>query len=275
MSKLDIKKIYIDSRFKTPNSESDSDFKIEIARQFNIPDGVVCYVDDIVLPVSWTTIGDRNNNLYFSVFYDSITNFHMITMDSKNHSGATFGSELEAKLNSATSALDITFTATYDYTQNIISISFTDDRVAFPDTMTVVYFTDDDISAGDYDNTPIANPKTINRVLGITSRQTSIEGNPLLGYLDLHTTRNLYLISSALASYDTISNFGIDSIIKKIPVRAQYNEILFDQCEAGFDYNNVSRRTLRNIDFRLVDSHFNTVDLRGNHWSFSLVFVES
>ena len=33
--------------------------------------------------------------------------------------------------------------------------------------------------------------------------------------LDLHTTRNLYLHNSVLASYDTLSNFNMDTIIKK------------------------------------------------------------
>ena len=32
--------------------------------------------------------------------------------------------------------------------------------------------------------------------------------------LELHTTRNLYLHSSVLASYDTLSNFNMDTIIK-------------------------------------------------------------
>jgi hypothetical protein len=33
--------------------------------------------------------------------------------------------------------------------------------------------------------------------------------------IDLHTTRNLYLHSSVLASYDTLSNFNMYAIIKK------------------------------------------------------------
>jgi hypothetical protein len=31
--------------------------------------------------------------------------------------------------------------------------------------------------------------------------------------IDLHTTRNLYLHSSVLGSYDTLSNFNMDTII--------------------------------------------------------------
>ena len=66
--KLYITKIYLDSRFKTKNSKSDSDFSIELPRSFNVPDGVVVHIDDIVIPVSWSTIDERNNKCYISVF---------------------------------------------------------------------------------------------------------------------------------------------------------------------------------------------------------------
>ena len=52
---LDMKQIYIDSRFRTKNSKNESDFNIELPRSYNIPDGVVAHIDDIVIPVSWST----------------------------------------------------------------------------------------------------------------------------------------------------------------------------------------------------------------------------
>ncbi len=50
-------------------------------------------------------------------------------------------------------------------------------------------------------------------------------------------------------------------IIKKIPVRYNYNEMLFDSAEAGYDYLDVSKRLLRRIDFRLQDSFGNAINL--------------
>ena len=61
---LDIKKVYIDTRFKTPDSKSDSDFFIELPRSLNVPEDTICCVTDIVIPVSWLTIDSRNNKLY-------------------------------------------------------------------------------------------------------------------------------------------------------------------------------------------------------------------
>jgi hypothetical protein len=55
-------------------------------------------------------------------------------------------------------------------------------------------------------------------------------------------------------------------------VTANYGQLLFDGAEAGFDYLDVSRRALQRIDFKLQGSSGNVLDLRGNHWSFSLIF---
>ena len=61
---LDIEKVYVDTRFRTSNSKSESDFSIELPRAFNVPDGVIAHIDDIVIPVSWPTIDQRNNVIY-------------------------------------------------------------------------------------------------------------------------------------------------------------------------------------------------------------------
>jgi hypothetical protein len=60
---LDIKKVYVDTRFKTLDSHSDSNFWIGLPRSLNVPDDCVCYIDDIVIPVSWSTVDARKNKL--------------------------------------------------------------------------------------------------------------------------------------------------------------------------------------------------------------------
>jgi hypothetical protein len=89
--------------------------------------------------------------------------------------------------------------------------------------------------------------------------------------IDLHTTRNV----SSLTSYDITSNFGADTVIKKMPVTANYNEMVFYNGGNSFDYLTLSKRSLRHIDFKLVDSSFRTIDLRGNHFMFSVVFHQN
>ena len=59
---LEVKNIlYIYTRFNTAGRRSDSDLTRELPKTINIPEDTICYINDIVLPVSWTTIDERNN----------------------------------------------------------------------------------------------------------------------------------------------------------------------------------------------------------------------
>ena len=60
---LEVKQIYMFTRFKTEDSKSDSDFTIELPTTINIPDDTLAYINDIMLPVSWTTADEITNNL--------------------------------------------------------------------------------------------------------------------------------------------------------------------------------------------------------------------
>ena len=42
-----IKEVYIDSRYKTSDSVSNSDFKFELKEALDLPENTACYVDDI------------------------------------------------------------------------------------------------------------------------------------------------------------------------------------------------------------------------------------
>jgi hypothetical protein len=113
---LDIKKIYIDSRFRTSSSKSETDFSVELPRSFNVPDGVVAHIDDIVIPVSWSTIDERNRNCYLAFASGGALVERNFTFDSKNYDGFTFAAALTAKLTEAIIGFVITptFVCSYD-----------------------------------------------------------------------------------------------------------------------------------------------------------------
>ena len=93
------------------------------------------------------------------------------------------------------------------------------------------------------------------------------------GYVNLNPIRNIYLTSGNLGSYNTINLAGNHSKIKKIPVRANQNEIIFNDAVLGLDYIDVSRQTISRIELQLRDHDNNIINLHGNHWSCSLVFT--
>jgi hypothetical protein len=275
--KLDIQKIYIDSRFRTANSKSESDFNVELPRSFNVPDGVVAHIDDIVIPVSWRTVDDRNNQCHVS-FWTTGTSVNVrestFTLDSSNYDGTTFATALQAKLTTAIAgfAAVAVFACHYDIPGNTLTVAVADPRDAAVKAAAPFSFffrTDAEIALSGG-----ANPRTINTTIRNTTHTTISEAAAYICYLDLFNTRNLYLTSSALCSYDTVSNFGMDTIIKKIPCTASYNRMIFQSSGSTLDGLDVSKRTLRFLDFKLVDSSFRPIELQGNHFSFSIVFVQ-
>ena len=57
-----IKKVYIDSRYETNDSVSNSDFKFELKEAFDLGENAVCYIDDLSIPQTWYTIEGYNKN---------------------------------------------------------------------------------------------------------------------------------------------------------------------------------------------------------------------
>ena len=53
----------------------------------------------------------------------------------------------------------------------------------------------------------------------------------------------------------------MDTIIKTISVRANYNVLIVDSSMTGFDYLYVSRRNFQRIDFRLTDYYGQAITL--------------
>ena len=280
--KLDITKIYIDTRCRTKNSKSESDFSVELPRSFNIPDGVVAHIDDIVLPVSWTVIDERNNTAYIAFSCVGTLKEYTFDFPSQNYDGPTFAAMLADYLNTAVKGFEHAgykikplFLCAYDLNENRLTISFVDnsDRAGLVKELApfvLVFYTDEYLAT----EARISKINTINTIIRNTERTFITEAAPYTCYIDLFQTRNLYLCSSALASYDTVSNFGMDTIIKKIPCTGGYNKLIVQSSGSTLDGLDVSKRTLRFIDFKLVDSSFRTVPLQGNHFSFSIVFAQ-
>ena len=266
-------KIYIDSRFRTANSKSESDFNVELPRSFNVPDGVVAHIDDIVIPVSWRTVDVRNNKCYVAFAGgNSGVREANFSIPSGNYDGTRFATALAAGLNTAVAGYVIvpSFACVYDLDDNKLTISIVDTRLASAKVASpfILEIYTDKMLVPNYTSTA----NTVNTIIGNTTQRFITEAAPYTCYVDLFNTRNLYLTSSALCSYDAVSNFGMDTIIKKIPCTASYNQMIFQSSGSTLDGLDVSKRTLRFLDFKLVDSSFKTIPLQGNHFSFSIVF---
>ena len=120
---LPIKKVYIDSRFKTKDSVSNSHFKYELVESLQLPDNTVCYVDDVMIPHHFFNISD-NDTIYIRV-YNDITDSNddeIIYLEHNNHNISSLVQDIQAKLNAAYG--QDTITVTFDSRK--LSLLFTE-----------------------------------------------------------------------------------------------------------------------------------------------------
>ena len=71
-----------------------------------------------------------------------------------------------------------------------------------------------------------------------------------------------------------IQTSEIDSrtIIKKIPVTADFNYMIIDNAMSGNDFMDCSRVTMKQLEFRITNEDGKLVNLHGANVSFSLIF---
>ena len=85
---LPIKRIYVDSRFKSSDSASHSDFKIDLPQNPLMPEDTGFYIDDVCIPHSWYPVED-GINAQLVVNYDGVV--HFVAIDSGNYTATNLG----------------------------------------------------------------------------------------------------------------------------------------------------------------------------------------
>ena len=116
----EVKKVYVDSRFRTNGSDSNSNFRFELIETLDLADNTVCYVDDISIPHTWRTIESYINKVYITrrttvVNSDTTETYnwlpYVLTIPESNYDGYRLASGIQDLLNS----LEINFTFEVKY----------------------------------------------------------------------------------------------------------------------------------------------------------------
>ena len=265
---LSIRKIYVDSRFKTTDSYSDAQFKFELKESVQLPDKCVCFVDDVVIPHSWYNVEENSKYLYVRRFQDgtaSLNTDRVIALEVQNHTFDSLKNALQASLDAAFGSN--VFTVTKNDRSGIITVTIEaqSDCKIFTDAElqgNIIWY------GASYDS---SNLMSANEVLGVLTPQIGVTVKTSL--VDLRRYHNVYLSSPTLSSYSTLGPRGENHIIKKVPVSSDYGAMIFDSVVASHDWTDVSKRLLKPLEFRLSDAYGRTIDFHGIPVSFSLIFM--
>ena len=122
------KKVYVDSRYKSNDSVSSSDFKFEVQGALDLPGNTVCYIDDISIPHSWYTTEDFNK-LYIQRTYGGMRiDGTVISIPIGNYNASRLAStikDLVQQRYTDTNYTDDEITCTYGRARGTIKITAT------------------------------------------------------------------------------------------------------------------------------------------------------
>jgi hypothetical protein len=278
MTELDIRKVYIDSRFKTNDSVSSSNCRIPLPQTLQLPEGCKAYLDDISIPNTIYNVEENiNDKLYFQrVVRENGTNNlisrndFIFTVPSTNYTGDTLIDAIDTLLNNQFGANS--YTTTYDNVKNTITIT---SNVA--DTYFHIWSNTELIaglsygnawSGSSYDSNNLMSFNRVIRNISMAAEATTYTS----GFLDLLGIHNIYISSSNLSSLRSLGARGENNIIKKVQVSQPFGYYIIDQTVHEQDYFDVSKRVLSDIQFTLSDVYGSVLNLKGSDWSASLIF---
>ena len=283
---LPIKKLYIDSRDRTPDSKSASNFKIELPNTVQMPDNTVFFVTDVCIPHVWQTIEEHFNDKLYLYYHTpsgslpaqlavSNSQYVVIKIPEGNYTLATLESTLPTLLTNALNATARSFTS-FVVTKDELTQSLTISMTGSSTYCWFKFLTDREVSTTyssitwEGESFDRNNPQSANDIFKFVK---PVELNATLntGFVNLNHINNVYITSPNLGSFDTIATFS-NNIIKKVPVNASYGFMIVDQFMSTNDYLNCSRQTLRTLEFHLRDGRGREIDLKGMYVTFSIVF---
>jgi len=271
-----IKKVYIDSRYKTSDSKSDSDFKFELKEAIDLPENTVCYVDDISIPHTWYTVEEDYNNRLFISHQNTVTNIDdliVITIPSGNYTGASLASALQTGLQKRfawmtcvynASKGTLTFNSDYPFRliQDLLALSLQDWGQTWKDV------NDNVVTLADGALYSISGVLRFFTMIPAEEASTTFETE----FLDLLNTHNIYMHCPNLGHYNCMGVRGENTIIKKIPVSSSFGYLILDSVVAPHDKIDVSKQLIKTLSFSLRNVHGNVINLHGSPVSFSLIF---
>jgi hypothetical protein len=280
---LPVKKIYIDTKYKTADSVSNSNFKIELSETLLLPPNTVAYLDDVSIPHSWYTIEeDINDKLYLftsPTVPDNDNNgvlWSTVQIEKGNYIGTDLAIELQTKIRAATanSSYPNMLSVSYNFKRNniIINMNYSDWRFKL--------LTPNDLSTnfqGGWLGTSYSNdnPQDMNEIFGNMASASPFyyQSSPYKSNsLNLQSIRNIYIHSPNIGSFQTIGPQGERTIIKKVAVTANQNEMIFSEVVLGNDFMDCSKQTWKTLEFYLKDSRGNYINFHGSNLSFSIIF---
>ena len=275
--KLTYNKVYVDSQKRSPQSESSSDFIIQMNENLETHPNTVMYVMDEVIPQSYYTTPEGFYQFMYVIIYNtsggSVQAY--LKIDLKNQ--VFFASQLVGRISNLLSQEAVSqslpsnlFTSSYDSDQRRMILNITDNTYSFKVP------TDKELQESTiWSGKMLEDPMSVNNLIGnyeaTVPTNTTWQGN----LMNLNPFNSLYIVSTELSDFHYSAPDGYsNSIIKKVNMMFNVGGITVSQSAPLVnDWIDVSNRSLKRLRFRITDSRGKTVNLHNAPVSFTLLFV--
>ena len=263
-----IRKAYVNSSHRV--SGSPNQFRFEFKEDIQCEGKTHIALTSASIPHAFYGIQTGvNDKLYIRQIHPSLPSSsinNVLVVEAGNYSATSLSQKISAKLAAAALA-SASYTVTYSATTQLISITQAGGG-GF-----IVYDEHTLKTNGMIDSTFLANPQSLNQVLNTPSYGGSGATSWVSGVITLARITELYIRSSSLSNYSTIDSNGRYDCLKRVLCDKDFGLVITtDGSVEVSDLQDVSGRTLRNIDISLTDSHGNLVQMPLD-WSFALNFV--
>jgi hypothetical protein len=274
MTGIPFTKVMIDTRFKTTDSNSNSDFRYQLNRTGFMPEGTTFCIDEINIPYSWNTIETGINDQLYISYRQLISNPEIpriITITPQRFTGVDFATNLGLQLNSMGGPG--IYVATYNTNSNTITIT--------SNNMYFKIWTDQELLQSTiFTGLNVFNLNSVNEVLQVYGLYTGgINGYVApgvgfqTGFLNLLNYQDLYITSTNLGNFQSMGPRGESTVLRKVMVNVAWGFSIIDKESYATDFLSCSKISLSTLDFQLRDVRGNIVPLHGANMSFSIRFL--
>ena len=275
--KLTYNKVYVDSQKRLPQSESSSDFIMQMNENLETHPNTVMHVMDEVIPQSYYTTPEGFYQFVYVIVYNTSDGSVQayLKIDLKNQ--VFFASQLVGRISNLLSQEAVNqglpadlFTSSYDSDQRRMILNITDNGYNFK------LPTDKELQESSiWNGNILEDPMSVNNLIGNYEAKVATNNTWTSGLMNLNPFNSLYIVCTELSDFHYPAPDGYsNSIIKKTNMMFNVGGITVSTSPPLVnDWIDDSNRSLKRLRFRITDSRGKTVNLHNAPVSFTLLFV--
>ena len=274
--KLTYSKVYVDSEQRLPNSNSSSDFIIELHEFLETMPNPVMYVTEEIIPQSYYTTPEGFYQYFYLVLYNasdlSIVGYVKVDLTNQVYFAAQLSGSIVTLLNTATNDIQADlFTYNYDSDQRKLNITISNSAYSFKIP------TDKELKAVPWDGQTLTDPMSINKLVGNYEEKAPTSMTWSSGLFNLNPCNSSYILSPELSDFHYSAPGGYsNNIIKQVNLMFNVGGVTVNSSAPLLnDYIDIdiSNRSLKRLRFRITDARGKVINFHQNPISFSLLFV--